>query len=152
TPALDQATRSIGEVLRHVVRVLARSRTMLLVCVGAAAQLIVVSAVWSWLPSFLNRVHGIEPAQAGVKAALVVLCGAAGSVVWGAIVDRAGARRPRAKFAALAVLCVATFVVLTVAFGAPGFGIALSAPAQFALIALGGFLMTCTVGPASAIV
>jgi MFS family permease len=38
------------------------------------------------------------------------------------------------------------------AFGAPRFGLALSAPSQFALIALGGFLMTCTVGPVSAIV
>jgi MFS family permease len=152
TPALEQSTRSLGEVVRRVVKVLARSRTMLLVCVGAAAQLIVVSAVWSWLPSFLNRVHGIEPAQAGVKAAIVVLCGAVGSVVWGAVVDRAGARGPRTRFLALAVLCTATFAVLTTAFGAPGLGIALSAQAQFAVIALGGFLMTCTVGPASAIV
>ena len=57
---------------------------MLWVCLGAAAQLIVVSAVWAWLPSFLNRVHGLAPDQAAIKAALVVLCGAAGSVVWGA--------------------------------------------------------------------
>jgi len=152
TPALAQSTRSIGEVVRHVVKVLARSRTMLFVCIGAAAQLIVVSAVWSWLPSFLNRVHGVAPAQAGVKAALVVLCGAIGSVVWGAVVDRVGARGSRARFGALALLCIATFAVLTVAFGAPSLGFALSAQAQFALIALGGFLMTCTVGPASAIV
>jgi MFS family permease len=152
TPALEQSTRSLGEVVRRVVKVLARSRTMLLVCVGAAAQLIVVSAVWSWLPSFLNRVHGIEPAQAGVKAAIVVLCGAVGSVVWGAVVDRAGAHGPRTRFLALAVLCTATFAVLTTAFGAPGLGIALPAQDQFAVIALGGFLMTCTVGPASAIV
>jgi MFS family permease len=152
TPALEQSTRSIGEFVRHIIKVLARSRTMFLVCVGAAAQLIVVSAVWSWLPSFLNRVHGIEPARAGVTAALVVLCGALGSIVWGAVVDRAGARRPRAKFAALALLCVATFAVLTLAFGAPGLGITLSAKAQFGLIMLGGFMMTCTVGPASAIV
>ena len=87
---------------------LVRSRTMLWVCIGAAAQLIVVSAVWSWLPSFLNRVHGIAPAQAGVKAALVVLAGALGSVVWGAVVDRAGMRRSRTKFTVLALLCIAT--------------------------------------------
>jgi MFS transporter, Spinster family, sphingosine-1-phosphate transporter len=152
TPALEQSTRSLGEVVRRVVKVLARSRTMLLVCVGAAAQLIVVSAVWSWLPSFLNRVHGVAPAQAGVKAAIVVLCGAVGSVVWGAVVDRAGTHGPRTRFGTLAVLCAATFAVLTAAFGAPSLGVALSAQAQFAVIALGGFLMTCTVGPASAIV
>jgi MFS family permease len=112
----------------------------------------VVSTVVYWLPSFLNRVHGIAPAQAGMWAALVVLCSAIGSIVWGAVVDRAGVRRPRVRFVALALLCIATFAVLTLAFGAPGLGVALSAQAQFAAIALGGFLMTCTVGPASAIV
>ena len=73
TPTLDQATRSMSGVARHIVKILTRSRTMLWVCIGGAAQLIVVSAVWSWLPSFLNRVQGIAPAQAGVRAALVVL-------------------------------------------------------------------------------
>jgi MFS transporter, Spinster family, sphingosine-1-phosphate transporter len=152
TPALDQATRSMSGVARHIIKILTRSRTMLWVCIGAAAQLIVVSAVWSWLPSFLNRVQGIAPAQAGVRAALVVLAGAIGSVVWGAVVDRAGIRRSRTKFTVLALLCIATLAALVFAFGAPLFGLVLSAPAQFALIALGGFLMTCTVGPVSAIV
>ena len=132
TPTLDQATRSMSDVARHIVRILTRSRTMLWVCIGAAAQLIVVSAVWSWLPSFLNRVHGIAPAQAGVRAALVVLAGAIGSVVWGAVVDRAGMRRSRTKFTVLALLCIATLAALVFAFGAPQFGLALSPPAQFA--------------------
>ena len=152
TPTLDQATRSMSGVARHIVKILTRSRTMLWVCIGGAAQLIVVSAVWSWLPSFLNRVHGVAPAQAGVRAALVVLAGAIGSVVWGAVADRAGIRRSRTKFTVLALLCIATLAALVFAFGAPQFGLTLSAPAQFALIALGGFLMTCTVGPVSAIV
>ena len=57
---------------------------------GGAAQLIVISAVWSWFPRFLNRIRGVAPAQAGIRAALIVLCGAIGRVVWGAVVDRAG--------------------------------------------------------------
>ena len=146
-PALDAKRRSLGEATRHIVKVLARSRTMLWVCVGGAAQLVVVSALWSWLPSFLNRVHGVVPAQAGLKAALVVLCGAAGSVVWGAVVDRVGARQPRRKLVTMAVLCLISMVVLVCAFGTT-----LPAPAQFALIALGGFMATCTVGPVTAIV
>ena len=146
-PALDAKRRSLGEATRHIVKVLARSRTMLWVCVGGAAQLVVVSALWSWLPSFLNRVHGVVPAQAGLKAALVVLCGAAGSVIWGALVDRVGTRHPRRKLVTMALLCVASMVVLVTAFGTT-----LPAPAQFALIALGGFMATCTVGPVTAIV
>jgi MFS family permease len=152
TPRLDKATRSAAGAARHIVRVLTRSRTMLWMCIGAPAQVMVISAVWSWLPSYLNRVHGLAPADAGVKAALVVLCGALGSVVWGWVVDRAGRSRPGGKLRTLALLCLATMLVLGFAFGAAPLGIALSASAQFALIAVGGFLMTCTVGPAAAIV
>ena len=125
---------------------------MLWVCIGGAAQLIVVSALWSWLPSFLNRVHGIAPADAAVKAALVVLAGAVGSVVWGAVVDRAGRRAPARKLATMALLCIVSMLLIAFAFGADRVGVALDAGAQFALIVAGGFVATCTVGPVSAIV
>jgi len=153
TPKLDEATRSIGGVLRHVVAVLSRSpRTMLFVCIGGAAQLVVVSAIWSWLPSFLNRVHGIPPEQAGVKAALIVLCGAIGSVAWGALIDRAGARRARNKLYAMAALCVLSMLVLALPFVAYSAGWAMDPALQFGLIAAGSFVATCTVGPVSAVV
>jgi predicted MFS family arabinose efflux permease len=143
---LNEKRMSVGKAARHIVKVLARSRTMLWVCIGGAAQLIVVSALWSWLPSFLNRVHGVEPARAGVMAALVVLCGAIGSVVWGTVVDRAGRTNPRRKLATLAILCLVSMAILVFAFGwAP-------AHLQFAVIALGGLVVTCSVGPVSAIV
>jgi predicted MFS family arabinose efflux permease len=152
TPRVDAATRNTGTAARAVMRALLRSRTMLWVCLGASMQLIVVSAVWSWLPSFLNRVHGMAADQAAVKAALVVLCGAVGSVVWGAVVDRAGARRPHGKLFATAALCLSSLVILMVAFGQERLGLGLTGQGQFALIALGGFLMTCTVGPVAAVV
>jgi MFS family permease len=47
----------------------------------------------------------------------------------------------------MAVLCLASMVVLVLAFG-----LGLAPAPQFALIAVGGFLATCTVGPVSAIV
>jgi MFS family permease len=151
TPRLDAATRTTGTAVRAIVRALARSRTMLWVCLGGSMQLIVVSTVWSWLPSFLNRVHGMPADQAAVKAALIVLCGAVGSVVWGAVVDRAGRGRPYFKLITLATLCLASMVVLMLAFGQERLGLGLSAQAQFALIAVGGFLMTCSVGPVAAV-
>jgi MFS transporter, Spinster family, sphingosine-1-phosphate transporter len=149
TPELNQATKSTGSTAKFIAKALVRSPTMLWVCLGGAAQLIVVSAVWSWLPSFLNRYHGIAPDQAGVKAALVVLAGAAGSVVWGSVVDRTALKRPRNKLFTMALLCVLTLVVLLPAFAATG---SATPATQFALIALGGFLMTCTVGPVSAVI
>jgi MFS family permease len=151
TPELNQATKSTGSTARFIAKALMRSPTMLWVCLGGAAQLIVVSAVWSWLPSFLNRYHGIAPDQAAVKAALVVLCGAVGSVVWGSVVDRTGSRRARNKLITMAMLCLGALGVLLPTFAATD-STALSAQSQFALIALGGFLMTCTVGPVSAVV
>lgn len=151
TPELNTATKSTGSTAKFIVRALVRSPTMLWVCLGGAAQLIVVSAIWSWLPSFLNRFHGIAPDQAAIKAALVVLCGAVGSVVWGSVVDRTGTKRARNKLVAMAVLCLATLSVLLPTFAATG-SAAMSVQSQFALIALGGFLMTCTVGPVSAVV
>jgi MFS family permease len=122
------------------------------VCIGAAAELIAVSALWSWLPSFLNRTYGIAPDKAGMQAALVVLAGALGSLALGIVVDRAGLRRPGRKFLAISVLSQIAMVTLMFAFGAKHLGIELTQAGQFGLILLGGFVLTCTVGPAAAIV
>jgi predicted MFS family arabinose efflux permease len=116
TPKLEHATRSTTSTVSYVASALMRSPTLLWVCLGGAAQLVVVSAVWAWLPSFLNRVHGIAPDRAGVMAALVVLGGAVGSVVWGAVVDRSATRRPRNKLNTMAVLCVVSAAVLAPSF------------------------------------
>jgi len=134
---------------RFALKTLARSRTIRWVCLGAAAQLIVVSSIWAWLPSFLNRYHGIDPASAGVRAAAVVLIGAAGSIFWGVVVDRLCIGQPRRKAYMLAGLCIFTLSLLMPTFAGTG---GLDYGTQFALIALGGFTMSCTVGPVSAIV
>lgn len=150
TVALVPARAESGGVAAIAVQSLLRSRTTLWVCLGAASQLIVVSAIWAWLPSFLNRFHGMAPDVAGVRAALVVLIGAAGSLVWGMVVDRVGTRRSRRRLHVMAGMCVLTMLVLGATFAATASD--LPNGAQFMLIALGGFLMTCTVGPAAAIV
>ncbi len=152
TPTLDRASRSTLSAVRFIARALVRSPTMLWVCVGGAAQLVVVSAIWSWLPSFLNRTHGETPQHAALLAALVVLAGALGSVFWGSIVDRAGRRRARGKLHAMGAMCIVAAAVFALAFGAPLAGMAIAARTQLALIAFGGFIATCTVGPVSAIV
>jgi MFS family permease len=146
TAPLDRAAQSTASVARHVALRLARTRTLLWVCVGAAMQLIVVSAVWSWLPSYLNRFHGMPSEQAARQAAMVVLVGALGSFVWGTVVDRLGARRGQRKLHALAVLCLATLAATLFAFAGP-----LTGSAQLLAIAVGGFMMTCTVGVVAAV-
>lgn len=146
-PTQDAARSS--RTAEFAARSLVRSRTMMWACLGAAAQLIVVSSIWAWLPSFLHRFHGMAPDVAGVRAAVVVLIGAAGSLAWGIVVDRVDAGRPRRKLYVMAGLCILTSLVFVPTFAATG---SLSGGTQFLLVALGGFFMTCTVGPVSAIV
>ena len=146
TPKLNQVTQTMGGTLKHIFGTLARTRTLLWLCVGAAMQLIVVSAVWSWLPSYLNRFHGLAPDVAAKQAAVVVLVGALGSVFWGFVVDRVTVNTPRNKLPALSVLCLVTLAVFLVAFGG-----SLTGAAQIKMILLGGFFMTCTVGVVSGV-
>ena len=151
--ASSSAAGKVGEASRgEMLRSIFGSWTVRWVCIGAAAQLIALSALWSWLPSYLNRSQQLPPEKAGLQAALVVLAGAIGSVALGAVVDRAGLRRPNGKFIAVASLSILTAVVLVFAFGGKHWGLDLPRGSQFSLIVLGGFLATCTVGPASAIV
>ena len=143
------ASKPARGAVAFAVKSLAQARTIRWVCLGAAAQLVVVSSIWAWLPSFLNRYHGIAPAPAGVRAALIVLIGAAGSMFWGVVVDRLANGRSRRKMYAMAGLCIVSALVLAPTFAATG---TTSPGTQLALIALSGFVMTCTVGPAAAIV
>lgn len=146
TPKLDRVTQTLGTTLKHIFGTLARTRTLLWLCIGAAMQLIVVSAVWSWLPSYLNRFHGLAPEVAAKQAAVVVLVGALGSVFWGFVIDRLTVNTPRNKLPALSVLCMVTLAVFLVAFSD-----SLTGDAQMKMILFGGFFMTCTVGVVSGV-
>ena len=147
TPKQGQVAQSLGGTLKHIFGTMARARTLLWVCVGGALQLITLSAVWAWLPSYLNRFHGMTPEAAGKQTAVVILAGAFGCVFWGFVVDRLALRKPRNKLPLLSVLCVLTSVIFMVAFGGTYTG-----DAQFTLIVLGGFFLTCTPGVGAGIV
>ncbi|KWR91989.1 MFS transporter [Cupriavidus sp. IDO] len=131
----------------QMVTALSGSRTLWWTCVGAALQLVVVSTIWAWLPSYFNRFHGALVDQAAMQAALIVLCGSVGAFFWGVVADMFAVQRPRNKIKVMATLCVVTVLVFLAAFSGAD-----SRNQQFILIAIGGFLMTCTVGPASGVV
>ena len=139
---VSQASRqSLGGTLKHIFGTLARTRTLLWACIAGAMQLVTMSAVTAWLPSFLNRFHGMTPAAAGKQTALVILVSAVGVIFWGIVVDRLARRQPHNKLPALSVLCVATAVIFMIAFGGSYTG-----DAQFKLIVFGGFFMTSIMG------
>lgn len=146
-PRMDQARQSIPGFARQIATALASSPTIWWTCLGSALQLVVVSTIWSWLPSYFNRYHDAAADKAAMLAAVVVLCGAVGSFFWGVAADAVGARRPRNKLVMMATLSTATFLVFGLAFG-----VSMNPTQQFLLIALGGLMMMCTVAPASSVV
>jgi predicted MFS family arabinose efflux permease len=141
TSATNRAPQRLGDTLGHIFGTLARTPTLLFVCAGAAAQLVTVSAIWSWLPSYLNRYHAMDAEAASRAAAAVVLIGALSCTFWGIAVGRVAQRKPRNKLPALSVLCVTTSAIFITAFGGHYAG-----DVQFKWIVVGAFFMNCTVG------
>ena len=132
---------------RMVVAELLRPRTALITCVGAGFNLLVVSTMYAWLPSFFNRFYGLTPEKAGMKAAIVVLLGGVGALACSIIADRCSKRWPAARLYVPAIAALATTLLMGAAFGLcpPG-------DLQFALILAGALVMAGSVGPTDAVV
>src|SRR5262249_31667713 len=99
------------------------------------------STVYAWLPSYLNRYHGLAIDQAGLRTAIVLLLGSVGIVAWGHVADKLAQADRRAKLVVPACCLVVTALLLA---RAPG----LMQPGglQFLLICAGGFMMTAASG------
>jgi MFS transporter, Spinster family, sphingosine-1-phosphate transporter len=132
---------------RAVVAELLRPRTALVTCVGAGLNLLVVSTMYAWLPSYFNRFYGLPPDKAGLKTGVVVLVGGLGALLWSVVADRLSARMPRARLVVPAIAAVVTTACMLTAFAGfpPG-------PVQFALIIAGGMVMAGSIGPTDAVV
>jgi predicted MFS family arabinose efflux permease len=133
--------------LREVVAQLLRPRTIVFTCLGAGLQLLVVSTIWAWAPSYFNRYYGLAPDVAGIRAGAVVLLGAVGAIGWSLAADRLARHDPRARLYVPAFVAIATAICMCTAFGLVDPG-----PAQFALILAGGAVMTGTIGAVAAVV
>jgi predicted MFS family arabinose efflux permease len=123
------------------------ARSALGAMLGGALLLVIVSTLYTWLPTQLEREYGLPPARAGVMASFVVLAGALGTVTAGHVADRLARRDVRWRMFVPAVAAVATAATLGIAFGAvpPG-------ATQMALVLLGGATATSAIGPAVAVV
>lgn len=136
--ASDVALAAARTAMRRVLK----PRSALLACLGGGLQLVSVSMIYAWLPSYMNRFYGLGAAQAGVRAAWIVLLGAAGAVAVGVIADRMHCRFVRGRLLSAAGAAAATAAALMAAFGAfsPG-------DVQMALIVIGATTMLGTTGP-----
>jgi MFS transporter, Spinster family, sphingosine-1-phosphate transporter len=132
--------------LRATVAELFRARSGVAAVFGGAFGLMVLSTLYTWLPTYLIRSHGLAPERAAVLTAGVVLAGLFGSIAFARLADAIGARDPRGRLRVPAALSVVTLVLLTVAFAVlpPG-------PLQIALLLAGGTTVTASVGPVAAV-
>jgi MFS transporter, Spinster family, sphingosine-1-phosphate transporter len=133
--------------LRTTLAELFRARSGVAAIAGGALQLMVVSTLYTWLPSYLNRSSHLAAHQASNLAAAVILAGMIGTVVFAYVADRVASRDLRGRLRVPAVLSVATLGLLTC-----GFALISPGPWQFALVIAGGLTATAAVGPVAAVV
>ena len=138
----EAVTRGVDRMgAAAVLRAVFAPRSALAAYAGGALQLLTVSTVYAWLPSYLDRYHGLAMEQAGLRTAVVLLAGSIGIVAWGYVADRAAQRDRRARLVVPAACMVVTALLLSSAFGLmqPG-------NRQFLAIVAGGFMMTAASG------
>lgn len=146
-PAADADADAPPVRTRGALAELFRSRTAVASYLGGALQLVVLSTLYAWLPSYLTRTHDYTSAKAGAVSAAAVVASAVGTVVLGYAADRAGAARARRKLTLPAGLALLALVLLTSAFAWVPAG-----PVQLVLIVAGAFTVTAAVGPVPAVV
>jgi predicted MFS family arabinose efflux permease len=133
--------------IRAIAKALFKPRSLLITCIAAGLQLLVVSTFWAWMPSFFNREYGLAPDRAGMQAGLVVLLGGVGSVLASLVADRLRPRFPLVRLQLPVYACLLTAALLFAAFGAFGPG-----DTQHTLILIAATVMTASVGTAAAAV
>lgn len=131
--------------VRGTVAGVLRTRTVVATVTGMVLLLVVASALYTWLPTHLERDLGLAPAAAGGLAAVVVLAGVAGTAGAGVLTDRAARRDPdvRLRTPMLAGLAAAALLV-------PAFAVVPAGAVQVALVLLGSAAVTAAIGPAAA--
>jgi predicted MFS family arabinose efflux permease len=119
---------------------------VVLAYLASGAQLLVMGALVSWTPSYLNRALGLAPAAAAAGAAGLLLVSGIGMVACGGLSDRLSANA-RARLPLLgSAFALITFVALEGALGSP------QGPLQVACALVGLVCAAGASGPAGAIV
>ena len=140
------AQASAAPVARLPLRSLVNSRAVVGAYIGSGLQLFVGGTVIVWLPSYLNRYYAMATGAAGATSAVIVLASGLGMIACGLLSDRLCRNSPSGKFSLAIACCVASCVLLSLAFALP------HGTPQLAMIALGMFLAAGTSGPAGAMV
>jgi MFS family permease len=120
--------------------------SVILAYVGGGLQLFIAGSLFAWLPSYLNRAHGMEPARAAGVAAILILIMGAGMIICGLVTDRLSRARAVRKWTTAIV-----FSLVSLVFLGAGFAMTPGKP-QLLLLAVGCFFAAGTAGPTGAMV
>jgi MFS family permease len=132
--------------LRALMKGLFSTRSVVCAYVGSGVHLLVPAAVWSWMPSFLNRYYAMDTARAAETAAIFVLVTGVGMVVCGNLADRFSKHAGERKWTIAVAYCLICFTLLTLGLRMP------AGAAQLFLIGAGMFFCAGAAGPSGAMV
>lgn len=102
--------------IREVARELFTTRTAVCCYLGAGLLMFVQGTFVAWMPSYLNRYHGMDPAQAALGAGAVILAAGVGMIGGGALVDRLSLKNRLNRMRLPALYGVGSALCLSVAF------------------------------------
>ena len=128
-----------GEVVGVAAHFL-KNRSVLLLTVAIILAAMLMSSLWTWTASFLIRLHGLDPRQAGLVVAMVAGVGqAVGSAVAGPLADRVSLGAPgRLAIVPSVMMALAVLAGLGMVF-APHAGLAVGCAVVMGFL-LGGWL------------
>ena len=131
---------------RALMKGLFSTKSVVCAYVGSGMHLLVPAAVWSWMPSFLNRYYGMAPGEAAVHGAVFVLVTGLGMIACGSLADRLNRKGVQRKWMTAIVYCLLCCVLLGIAFHLP------PGRLQLVLIGCGMFFCAGATGPSGAMV
>jgi len=126
---------------KEVLRMLIRSRVLILLVLGQTAVLFFVSTFGNWLPSFLHRAHGLPLDKAGLRTGMVLIVVGCGIALGGWLTDRIVGPHPHRRLYAAAGLVTVSSSQFVAAFCLP------PGTMQMALIFGGAFFMMAMTAP-----
>src|SRR4051812_46056920 len=77
---------------RAQLRTLFSTPSVICAYIGSGLQLFIAGSLFAWLPSYLNRAHGLAPDRAAGVAAIAILFMGLGMIVCGAVTERLSRR------------------------------------------------------------
>jgi len=130
---------------RDIAREFLHTPSLILTYIAFAGNTLLSTAYLAWLPSYFNRVQGLNTEQASLKTASIMLWAIFGAPLGGFLADAWMKRRVNARPLFAGVSSLAAAAVWLVSFGL------LHGNAQWILMMLGAILTVCYLSAAAAV-